>query len=592
MAALGAAILGTGGMSAQLTQTLTFNYTGALQTYTVPSCVTAMTVAAYGAEGVSVGSSNFAPGKGGLAAGVIQVMPGQVLNIYVGGQSGYNGGGLGQIGGNGGGATDIRIGGITLADRVMVAGGGGGAGGDSWQCNSGGGHGGGGVAVGANFVGGGGGAGYTSGTGCGTDGGNTGGTGGVGYHGGGGGGGGFTSGGGGANANGGGGVAGTGSLGIGGNSPIASGCSGQGSGGGGGGYYGGGGAAGTNCGAGRGGGGSSWTGTLTSPAFAPGVRSGNGQLIIVIPSPSVSAVANNTFICLGGSSTLTASGALSYTWTGASGAIGNNSVITVSPGTSSTYTLTGTNIANCTYSAVATVAVNTLTMSVTPATGTAVCQGASANLSAAGAGNYNWSNGLPFQSIAVNPSVTTVYTVTGTDANNCVISNTVQVTVNMNPTVTASASKTLVCKNEPVTLTAGGASTYSWSGGLGTNAVVSITPAINTLYTFTATGTDANGCVNKGAVSIDVKLCTGIDEESADLSSISVFPNPSNGSFSIQSDMNIKLNVVNELGQVIKTVQLNGTTKKVDVSGLSEGIYFIKGESNGKAINHKVVVTK
>ena len=64
--------------------------------------------------------------------------------MNVGGQGsphgGFNGGGdgavdnFGQLGSGGGGASDIRIGGTTLEDRVLVAGGGGGGGGAS--CNS------------------------------------------------------------------------------------------------------------------------------------------------------------------------------------------------------------------------------------------------------------------------------------------------------------------------------------------------------------------------------------------------------------------------------------------------------------------------
>ena len=251
----------------------TFAYTGAAQTYTVPTGVTLVTLDVYGAEGI--GMNNFTPGQGGRATGNLVVTPGQVLNIYVGGQALWNGGGSGRGGANGGDASDVRVGGAALANRVIVAGGGGGAGGDNWGCFSGNGDGGGGTAVGANFVGGGGGSGYSF---CGVNGANTGGTSGAAFHGGGGGGGGFISGGAPANANGGGGIASPGVLGIGGASNNSNQCGATG--GGGGGYYGGGGAAGTNCGAGQGGGGSSWTGTLTSPSFVAGARNGNGQIVV------------------------------------------------------------------------------------------------------------------------------------------------------------------------------------------------------------------------------------------------------------------------------------------------------------------------
>ena len=118
-----------------------FNYTGSAQTFTVPAGVTSISVDAYGANGESTQSGYCGgyEGKGGRVQADLTVTPGEVLNIYVGGShyytgsgsfgGGWNGGGAdGGTGGTaGGGATDIRIGGTALTDRVLVAGGGGGA---------------------------------------------------------------------------------------------------------------------------------------------------------------------------------------------------------------------------------------------------------------------------------------------------------------------------------------------------------------------------------------------------------------------------------------------------------------------------------
>lgn len=111
----------------------TFNFTGAMQTYVVPPGVTSVTIETWGAQGGAnwVNNTNF----GGYVAGDVAVTPGSTLYIYVGGQptastaGGYNGGGAGDgAGKGGGGGTDVRIGGTTYNDRVIVAGGGGGAG--------------------------------------------------------------------------------------------------------------------------------------------------------------------------------------------------------------------------------------------------------------------------------------------------------------------------------------------------------------------------------------------------------------------------------------------------------------------------------
>ncbi|MBK8555546.1 MAG: HYR domain-containing protein [Lewinellaceae bacterium] len=123
----------------------TFVYTGATQSWVVPAGVTEITIDAWGAQG---GGSEYCGGAlfddgglGGYATGVLAVVPGSTIYINVGEYpglntspnygvifpGGWNGGGDGgKYGAAGGGASDIRIGGITLNDRVIVAGGGGG----------------------------------------------------------------------------------------------------------------------------------------------------------------------------------------------------------------------------------------------------------------------------------------------------------------------------------------------------------------------------------------------------------------------------------------------------------------------------------
>jgi hypothetical protein len=126
--------------------TMTFSYTGGVQSWNVPENVTSIKFDLTGAGG---GNDNFSgapnPGKGGRITGTLSVAPLTPLNVFIGGKGsdgspsgaagGYNGGGDAfnysfGCGGAGGGATDIRIGGMTLANRKVVAGGGGGNGAD------------------------------------------------------------------------------------------------------------------------------------------------------------------------------------------------------------------------------------------------------------------------------------------------------------------------------------------------------------------------------------------------------------------------------------------------------------------------------
>jgi len=113
----------------------TFKYTGAKQVFKVPAGVRHITVVALGAHGAGSPEA-----FGGRIYAVIPVTPGETLVVYVGGNGsgatgGYNGGGRGRFsdyGGSygGGGASDVREHGDSLKNRVLVAGGGGGKGGE------------------------------------------------------------------------------------------------------------------------------------------------------------------------------------------------------------------------------------------------------------------------------------------------------------------------------------------------------------------------------------------------------------------------------------------------------------------------------
>lgn len=268
--------------------TVTFAYTGAPETWTVPAGIQSIYFDVRGAQGG--GTSG---GQGGIDTGTLTVSPGTNLIFRVGGQGslgltaagGYNGGGATSAGdtapGSGGGASDIRITNDTLAARLVVAGGGGG---QSTYCTStlnvGG--------AGGDLAGGDGGGGQA---GCWAG----------------------SWGGGGTQSAGGirGGYTGStntaGSLGQGGNGKGNS----AGGGGGGGGYYGGGGAA-----VGAGGGGSSYVHPtlVTNFGLQRGGRTGNGLITITyanFQNSSVSLSTSAATVAFRKSATLTATSAQS-----------------------------------------------------------------------------------------------------------------------------------------------------------------------------------------------------------------------------------------------------------------------------------------
>jgi hypothetical protein len=139
------------------------------------------------------------------------------------------------------------------------------------------------------------------------------------------------------------------------------------------------------------------------------------------------------------------------------------------------------------------------------ASSASICAGSSVTLTASGGStSYTWMpGGATTASIVVTPTVTTIYTVTGTNTLGCVSSATVMVTVNPNPTLNITGNSS-ICKGTTVMLTGSGASTYTWApcvSGCNTS-VIAFTPSVTTVYTLT--GTNANGCVGSKTFTVTV----------------------------------------------------------------------------------------
>ena len=226
-------------------------------------------------------------------------------------------------------------------------------------------------------------------------------------------------------------------------------------------------------------------------ATAAGCSSTVSKVVTVNALPTVSVAANGPLtFCQGGSVTLTASGGTSYAWA--------NSTVTTATRTinaSGSYTVTATNANGC-FATSAPVVVNVLALPAASisSTGSTICLGNTATLTASGGVSYAWSNGANTASTTVNNANT--YTVTVTGANGC--TNTASNVVSVNPTpaavVTASGPLTF-CQGGSVTLSATGATSYIWSNG-----TLGSTNTITQSGTYFVQGTNAAGCTANSAV--------------------------------------------------------------------------------------------
>jgi hypothetical protein len=319
--------------------------------------------------------------------------------------------------------------------------------------------------------------------------------------------------------------------------------------------------------------------------------------LISNPNPTINISPSSTTICSGQTATLTAAGAINYTW---NPGILTGTTIAVSPLTSQTYSLIGTDGNGC--SDFSTVSVSVTTTPTISVNSVSLCTGATATLTAIGAANYTW-NPIAFNGITytVTPLVNTSYSIIGANGT-CTNATTASITIN--PTVSISVNSSTICNGQTTTLSASGANTYTWSNGSNNQAIV-LSPSVNATYTvngtsiagcigtvqtasitvnsnpvlnasasqslicegesatlsvsgannylwntgstatlivvnplvstnYSVTGTNLNGCSSTNSISLIVDACTSISKIALGKNnSISIYPNPNNGMFNV-----------------------------------------------------------
>ncbi len=299
----------------------------------------------------------------------------------------------------------------------------------------------------------------------------------------------------------------------------------------------------------------------------------------------------NTF-CLGASpqnySVALVSGATSYSWSLPGGWTGTSTTNIIT----STVGITGGNISAYAINACGTSSAQVLTVTVNPSptitvNSGSICSGNSYTMNASGANTYTYQGG----NAVVSPTSTTSYTVVGTNTLGCA-SNiaTSNVTVNPNPTVTAVSNTSLLCVGQSATLTASGASTYTFNPG-GSGANITVSPTVTTTYTIT--GTNTFGCQNTTSFTQSVSACTGINTNAnVKLSGFELYPNPTS------AILTIELNTINEsttialynsIGQLLTKENLITTKRTIDLNNLANGIYFVKVQNENQFTIKKII---
>ena len=219
-------------------------------------------------------------------------------------------------------------------------------------------------------------------------------------------------------------------------------------------------------------------------------------LVTVFPTPVVNA-GQDIQVCSGTSVTISGSGVASYVWD--NGLIDNQSF--VPPVGVATYTVTGTDVNGCvdTDQMTLTVWANPI---VSAGNDQAICQGDSTVVNGSGAVSYVWNNGVQ-NGVYFIPLNNATYNVIGTDANGCIGTDNMNITIepasfpNFNAAVLADCNPFTFTLTNTSTGTPGASATWDFGNGTTASGLNTVTGTYNApgCYDVSLTLTTALGCV-------------------------------------------------------------------------------------------------
>ncbi len=350
-------------------------------------------------------------------------------------------------------------------------------------------------------------------------------------------------------------------------------------------------------------------------------------------------------LCLGDSVKLSGNNSGNYVW---DNGIVNN--LTFKPTTTKTYNVTGTDENGNVKNSSIEIIVNYKPKITVQTSKTTICSGDSLVLTASGAKDFVWNNSV-VNGKGFYPQNSTRYFVKATDINGCSDTTSIYINVYTKPQIQVSSSKTVICSEDSLVLTASGSLNYSWNNNVKNGVPFSVTNSSK----YSVTGIDAQGCsaiasiditvrplptkpvitstnsslstttyngyqwylnnqpmgsqtnqnlniTSNGTYSVVVNDTYGCKNKSADFvvksltldelksNNLLVYPNPSTGIFTINSSINSTFNLYDIYGTHIAEYTEN--TTQIDLSNYANGVYFLKTQQSNKEEVVKLILNK
>jgi hypothetical protein len=285
--------------------------------------------------------------------------------------------------------------------------------------------------------------------------------------------------------------------------------------------------------------------TLTS------CESARATLAVTVNAIPTANAGSDVAICIGKSTTLTATGGTSYSWSNGITTTTN----TVSPTATTTYNLTATNASGCSATDAIIVTVNALP-TVNAGTDIAICLGTATTLTATGGTSYSWSNGITTTTNTVSPTATTTYNLTATNASGCLATDAVIVSVNTIPAAPTVVSPVNYVLNATATALTATGTALKWYTVVSGGTTLASTPTPST----TVTGT-VNYYVSQTVSTCESpRASIAVNVSSNQVPTVSITAPTNNATYTAPASITITAIAADADGTIASVKFYNGTT--------------------------------
>ena len=301
----------------------------------------------------------------------------------------------------------------------------------------------------------------------------------------------------------------------------------------------------------------------------------------VDPAPTITFIGDAN-LCVGDSVSLQVqTDGLVFQWLGGS----SQSIIPVDPANDTTYTVTAIGANNCPRTSSFVVMVYDYPL-VQVDGNTTICFGDTLVLTASGAIDYFWNNGLTGDSIYYVPVASGILRVDG-NSNDCVTQEVLTITVNETPSVQFAFNADTLCTS---------GSGVSWiaspaGGALVGDGIVNnwfaLTAAVDGVNTVSYTFTNASNCSATATDAIVVETCIGL--EALEQALPAFYPNPFSDElyFSVPGE-SVPYEIYNSIGQMMAS-GLTQRNARVNTQTWEAGTYVVRVKGGLTPATQRVV---